>query len=87
MTEETTEAPETPAAPTSPPNITYRLSTRLEERLVVGRDEAVGEAKSWSTESGQSVVVERVDGRVRMSFRDGGLVDYVYETRKGRSAS
>jgi len=60
------------------------LSTRIEERKITGRDGAIQNAKEWSRESGQSVLVERDDGKVKMSFRDGGLVDYVYETRKGR---
>ena len=68
------------------PEKSYTLSTRVEERQITGRDDAVQAAKAWSLESGQSVLVERTDGRVKMSFRDGGLVDYVYETRKGRSA-
>lgn len=71
---------------TTDPSITFRMSTRIEERLVVGRDDAVAAAKEWSLESGQTVAVERMDGRVKMGFRDGGLVDYVYETRKGRRA-
>jgi len=63
----------------------YMLTTRIEEKTIVGRDDAVETAKAWSLQSGQSVLVERTDGKVKMSFRDGGLVDYVYETRKGRS--
>ncbi len=72
--------------PQPKPQKSYTLSTRVEEREITGRDDAVETAKSWSLESGQSVLVERTDGKVKMSFRDGGLVDYVYETRKGRSA-
>lgn len=75
----------TEATATSAPQKTYRLSTRIEEREITGRTDAVSTAKEWSLESGQSVVVERTDGKVKMSFRDGGLVDYIYETRKGRS--
>lgn len=70
----------------TPPHKTYRLSTRLEEREIEGRTIAVTTAKEWSIESGQSVLVERVDGKVKMNFSGGDLVDYVYETRKGRSA-
>ena len=62
----------------------YRLVTRAEEKVVDGRIEAVDEAKAISKESGQNVLVEREDGRVKMNFRDGALVDYVLETRKGR---
>lgn len=68
------------------PQKSYVLTTRVDERHITGRDDAVETAKSWSLESGQSVLVERTDGRVKMNFRDGGLIDYVYETRKGRSA-
>lgn len=68
------------------PQKSYLLTTRVEEREITGRDDAVQTAKEWSLESGQSVLVERTDGKVKMNFRDGGLIDYVYETRKGRSA-
>ena len=64
----------------------FRLATRTEERIVDGRIEAAEAAKAWSKESGQSILVEREDGRVKMNFRDGALVDYVFETRKGRRA-
>ncbi len=64
----------------------FHLSTRMEEKAIEGRNEAVQFAKDWSLEDGQSVAVERADGRVKMTFRDGGLVDYVFETRKGRKA-
>ena len=63
---------------------TFNVSNRAEEKVIDGRLEAVAAAKEWSIESGQSIVVERTDGRVQMSFRDGALVDYVLETRKGR---
>lgn len=62
----------------------YRVVTRSEEKTIDGRIEAVDEAKSISKETGQNVLVEREDGRVKMNFRDGALVDYVLETRKGR---
>lgn len=62
----------------------YRVVTRTEEKTIDGRIEAVDEAKAMSKESGQNVLVEREDGRVKMNFRDGALVDYVLETRKGR---
>lgn len=70
-----------PAEPT-----TFRVSNRLEEKVIDGRLEAVAAAKEWSIETGQSIVVERTDGRIQMGFRDGALVDYVLETRKGRRA-
>ena len=65
---------------------TYRVSTRDEEIVIDGRIESVTKAKEISIESGVSVLVERTDGRVKMNFRDGSLVDYVLETRKGRRA-
>jgi len=65
---------------------TFNVSNRIEEKVIDGRLEAVAHAKEWSVESGQSISVERTDGRVQMSFRDGALVDYVLETRKGRKS-
>ena len=62
----------------------YRVVTRSEEKVIDGRIEAVEDAKAISKETGQNVLVEREDGRVKMNFRDGALVDYVLETRKGR---
>lgn len=64
----------------------YSVSTRVEEREIVGRDAAVKAAKEWTQEEPVSVTVESVDGRVKMQFRGGSLVDYVFETRKGRKA-
>jgi len=71
---------------TGDPSTHFRLMTRVEEKVIEGRKEAVTIAKEWSLEGGQNVMVEREDGRVKMSFRDGELVDYVFETRKGRRA-
>ncbi len=62
----------------------YRVVTRSEEKVIDGRIEAVDDAKAISKETGQNVLVEREDGRVKMNFREGALVDYVLETRKGR---
>ena len=62
----------------------YRVVTRSEEKVIDGRIEAVEDAKAISKETGQNVLVEREDGRVKMNFREGALVDYVLETRKGR---
>jgi len=64
----------------------YIISNKLEERTIEDRDEAIATAKTWSNEEHMPVSVERIDGRVKMTFRDGGLIDYVYETRKGRTA-
>ena len=64
----------------------YRVVVREDEQVIDGRIEAVDKAKEISIESGQSVLVERTDGRVKMNFRDGALIDYVLETRKGRRA-
>ncbi len=64
----------------------YIVSNKLEERTIQDRDEAISTAKTWSSEEHMPVSVERADGRVKMTFRDGGLIDYVYETRKGRTA-
>ena len=64
----------------------YRVVVREDEQVIDGRIEAVDKAKEISIETGQSVLVERTDGRVKMNFRDGALIDYVLETRKGRRA-
>ena len=64
----------------------YRVVVREDEQIIDGRIEAVEKAKEISIETGQSVLVERTDGRVKMNFRDGALIDYVLETRKGRRA-
>ena len=64
----------------------YRVVVREDEQVIDGRIEAVEKAKEISIETGQSVLVERTDGRVKMNFRDGALIDYVLETRKGRRA-
>ncbi|MEE2786335.1 MAG: hypothetical protein VX589_03285 [Myxococcota bacterium] len=64
----------------------YRVVVREDEQIIDGRIEAVDKAKEISVETGQSVLVERTDGRVKMNFRDGALIDYVLETRKGRRA-
>jgi hypothetical protein len=67
-------------------NKLFIVSSRVETREIVGRDEAVAAAKEWTVEEPISVTVERDDGRVKMQFRSGALVDYVFETRKGRKA-
>lgn len=64
----------------------YQVYSRVETREIVGRTEAVQAAKDWTTEEPVSVTVESEDGRVKMQFRGGSLVDYVFETRKGRRA-
>ena len=63
----------------------YRVVVREDEQVIDGRIEAVEKAKEISIETGESVPVERADGRVD-EFRDGALIDYVLETRKGRRA-
>ena len=68
------------------PDMVFFVTTKVEKRDYTLRTEAVLAAKSWSNEEHASVSVEREDGRVKMTFRDGGLVDYVFETRKGRKA-
>lgn len=62
----------------------YIVSTRTDREIIHGRQAAVNQAKEMTVD-GASVQVEREDGRVRMQFRDGSLVEYVYETRKGRT--
>lgn len=64
----------------------FIVSTRMETREIIGRDEAVVAAKTWTVEEPVTVSVERDDGRVKMQFKGGNLVDYVFETRKGRKA-
>ncbi len=61
----------------------FTVSTRVEEQACDSRIEAVQLAKDWSLDD-QQVNVERDDGQVHMTFRDGSLVEYVFETRPGR---
>jgi hypothetical protein len=49
---------------------------------VEGRMSAVRRAKSWSREQSYPVKVERDDGRVNMTFRDGELVRYGFGRRR-----
>ncbi|MCA9547097.1 MAG: hypothetical protein KC613_22000, partial [Myxococcales bacterium] len=60
----------------------YILTTRDGEERIDDRDDAIRMAKEATLDNMQSATVEREDGRVKMQFRQGGLVDYVYETRK-----
>ena len=91
-TETPVEEVETPIVPEHTdnedgrPGMIFFVSTKVEKREYTSRDEAVEAAKTWSKEEHASVSVEREDARVKMTFRDGGLVDYVFETRKGRKA-
>jgi hypothetical protein len=62
----------------------YLVITRDEERTIDSRAEAVALAKSITAGADISVTVEREDGRERMQFRQGSLVDFVYEIRAGR---
>ncbi|HJL20030.1 MAG TPA: hypothetical protein RMH99_30475 [Sandaracinaceae bacterium LLY-WYZ-13_1] len=52
---------------------------------VEGRMRAVRRAKTWSQEQTYPVKVERNDGRVNMTFRDGELVRYGFGRRRRRS--
>jgi hypothetical protein len=45
---------------------------------------AVHRAKSWSRQQSYPVKVEREDGRVNMTFRDGELVRYGFGRRRRR---
>jgi len=47
---------------------------------VRGRMKAVRHAKEWSSEQSYPVKVERADGRVKMTFRDGVLVRYGFRS-------
>lgn len=65
----------------------FHVSTsQSDPETVDSRTEAVELARSMSLDYPGSVVIEREDGKVKMTFREGGLVDYVFETRKGRKA-
>lgn len=59
---------------------TFTLSTREETQEVLGRSKAVQAAKKMS-DRGPRVMVQRDDERVSMTFEDGSLVQFVYETR------
>ena len=66
-------------------NLTTQTSTKTfqiyipdseDVRRAEGRLQAVRRAKRWSREQSYPVRVERSDGRVNMTFRDGELVRY-----------
>ncbi|MBO6933628.1 MAG: hypothetical protein JJ863_01595 [Deltaproteobacteria bacterium] len=48
---------------------------------VSGRAEAVERAKALSADMPRPVRVERMDGKVKMEFRSGGIVRYRRRTR------
>ena len=66
------------------PTYGYILTTRDGDQHIEDRDEAIRLAKEATLDNLQAASLEREDGRVKMQFRQGSLVDYVYETRKGR---
>lgn len=66
--------------------VLWVVYTRSERQEVEGRTAAVALAKEWTAEDGVTAMVESEDGRVKMQFKSGSLVDYVLETRKGRKA-
>ena len=61
-------------------NHLYTLKYRDQSDEVKGRDQAIEEAKTISTDSGTKVRLERDDRRVHMLFRDGELVEYRFDT-------
>lgn len=71
---------------TASPDSTFHVSLphQDEPETVESRTEAVELARAMSLDQSRSVIVERDDGRVKMVFREGGLIEYAYETRAGR---
>ncbi|MCA9527869.1 MAG: hypothetical protein KC549_16395 [Myxococcales bacterium] len=67
-------------------DLAWVVYTRSEREEVQGRSAAITLAKEWTADEALTVMVESVDGRVKMQFKSGSLVDYVLETRKGRKA-
>ena len=65
---------------------TFQIKNGQQVTEVEGRMEAIAQAKEVSARTWRPVGLEREDGRVKMNFRDGALVDYVFEPRKGRRA-
>lgn len=76
------DSPKSPAARNA--SFSYIVISRDEETPIESRAEAVALAKSLTATADISVTVEREDGRERMQFRQGSLVDFVYEIRTGR---
>lgn len=76
------DSPKSPAARNA--SFSYIVFNRDEETPIESRAEAVALAKSLTAGADISVTVEREDGRERMQFRQGSLVDFVYEIRTGR---
>lgn len=76
------DSPKSPAARNA--QFSYIVFSRDEETPIESRAEAVALAKSLTATTDISVTVEREDGRERMQFRQGSLVDFVYEIRTGR---
>lgn len=71
----------------SPTQRTYVISVGDEQREVVGRADAVTEAKARSAGTGRVIHLERTDGVVRMDFQRGHLQSYLYEPRGPSSRS
>ncbi len=64
----------------------YTVVYQSEEHSFEGRKDAIDAAKAYSQESYEKAQVVGDDGREVMIYRDGGLEDYVYETRRRRPA-
>lgn len=67
------------------PTLSYLVISRDEQTTLESRAEAVALAKQLTLDNDTSVTVERTDNRERMQFRQGSLIDFVYEIRTGRS--
>ncbi|MCB9664574.1 MAG: hypothetical protein H6732_10720 [Alphaproteobacteria bacterium] len=63
------------------------ISVGDDHREVVGRQDAVREAKQHSSRTGRVIHVERRDGCVHMEFQRGRLQAYRFETRGPGSRS
>ncbi len=62
----------------------YIVRFQATEKNLEDRAEAIALAKEWTSDSYDKAQVLGEDGREIMIYRDGGLEDYVYETRRRR---
>lgn len=87
---EQAEATETPYVKKNPDFdefdevFSYNVEVGGETRNFPERLDAVAYAKDETIGNERTAFLTRSDERMRMQFRDGGLTDYVLETRKGR---
>ncbi|MED5371473.1 MAG: hypothetical protein VX899_10695 [Myxococcota bacterium] len=62
----------------------FELRTRAHEGKLFSRQRAVELAKQASRKRRRSIQVASTDGRIEMSFQDGGLYSYMTNDRRRR---